>query len=467
MASNRRNSDFRSTGRILIVDDDDDVLTAAKFLLKQSVKSIHTESKPESIPALLQGESFDVILLDMNFSRDVSSGQEGLHWLSRIVEIDPEAVVIMVTAFGDVELAVQAIRRGATDFVVKPWQNEKLVATVSSALQLRQSRRETHSLLLRQQRLADDLDQPFQDFIAESSLMREVLGTIRRVAPTEANVLILGENGTGKEVVARAVHRQSTRSEQVFVSVDMGAVSDTLFESELFGHVKGAFTDARTDRAGRFEIASGGTLFLDEIGNLPLRLQARILTVLEQRQVIRLGSNHPIPIDIRLICATSLPLTQLVMEQRFRQDLLYRINTVQITLPPLRQRPEDILPLAEHYIQTYCAKYKKPARHLPPETLKRLQEYRWPGNVRELQHAVERAIILADSDELQPGDFPFAQENHSSPESIVVNDYDLGEVEKTVIRRVLSKHEGNVSRAANELGLTRTALYRRMQKYGL
>ncbi len=467
MASNRRNSDFRNTGRILIVDDDDDVLTAAKFLLKQSVKSIHTESKPESIPALLQSESFDVILLDMNFSRDVSSGQEGLHWLSRIVEIDPEVVVIMVTAFGDVELAVQAIRRGATDFVVKPWQNEKLVATVSSALQLRQSRRETHSLLLRQQRLADDLDQPFQDFIAESPLMREVLGTIRRVAPTEANVLILGENGTGKEVVARAVHRQSTRSEQVFVSVDMGAVSDTLFESELFGHVKGAFTDARTDRAGRFEIASGGTLFLDEIGNLPLRLQARILTVLEQRQVIRLGSNHPIPIDIRLICATSLPLAQLVMEQRFRQDLLYRINTVQITLPPLRQRPEDILPLAEHYIQTYCAKYKKRARHLPPETLKRLQEYRWPGNVRELQHAVERAIILADNDELQPGDFPFAQENHSSPESIVVNDYDLGEVEKTVIRRVLSKHEGNVSRAANELGLTRTALYRRMQKYGL
>ncbi len=455
-----------NAGRILVVDDDEDVLAAAKFLLKQSVASVHTESKPESILPNLQNDSYDVILLDMNFSRDVSSGEEGLHWLSRITEFDPEAVVIMVTAFGDVELAVKAIRQGATDFVVKPWQNEKLVATVSSALRLRQSRQEAHALLLRQQRLADDLDQPFQDFIADSSLMQEVLGTVRRVAPTDANVLILGENGTGKEVVARAVHRQSSRANQVFVSVDMGAVSDSLFESELFGHVKGAFTDARSDRAGRFEIASGGTLFLDEIGNLPIRLQARILTVLEQRQVTRLGSNKPIPIDIRLICATNLPMNQLVSEQKFRQDLLYRINTVQIELPPLRLRPEDILPLTEHYLHIYCNRYKKPPRRLPAATIKKLQEYRWPGNVRELQHAVERAVILTDTETLEPANFLFTQITESAADSIVVNDYDLHHVEKAVIRRVLIKHDGNISRAANELGLTRTALYRRMQKYG-
>jgi DNA-binding NtrC family response regulator len=452
--------------RILVVDDDDDVLAAARFLLKQSVGAIRTESKPESLLSLLQAESFDVILLDMNFSRDVASGQEGLYWLGRIIEFDPDAVVIMITAFGDVELAVKAIRRGATDFVVKPWQNEKLVATVSSALRLRQSRRQARTLLERQQQLADDLDQPFQDFIADSPAMQEVLGTIRRVAPTDANVLILGENGTGKEVVARAVHRQSARSDQVFVSVDMGAVSDSLFESELFGHVKGAFTDARTDRAGRFEIASGGTLFLDEIGNLPMRLQARILTVLEQRQVTRLGSNKPIPIDIRLICATNHPLPQLVSEQKFRPDLLYRINTVQIELPPLRRRPEDILPLTEHYLHVYCARYKKTPRRLPAATIRRLQEHSWPGNVRELQHAVERAVILTDRDTLEPSDFPFSQVSQDASESIVVHDYDLEHVEKTIIQRVLLKHDGNISRAAAELGLTRTALYRRMQKYG-
>jgi len=457
----------RNKGRILIVDDDEDVLAAAKFLLRDSFDLIDTSSNPESIPSRIEGNSYEVVLLDMNFSRDVASGNEGLHWLQRILEIDPDSVVITITAFADVDLAVRAIKLGATDFVVKPWQNEKLLATVNAGSQLRQSRRDATTLMQRHKQLASDIDHPFQGFIATSKAMQGVSETIRRVAPTEANVLILGENGTGKEVVARAVHRQSARADQPFVSVDMGALSDTLFESELFGHVKGAFTDAKTDRAGRFETASGGTLFLDEIGNLPLRLQARILTVIEQREVIRLGSNKPIPIDIRLICATNIPLSQLMTEQRFRQDLLYRINTVQISLPPLRERPEDILPLAEYYLEIYRSRYKKTQMQIQETTARKLQDYSWPGNVRELQHAVERAVILADGKVLRPTDFPILREVSSSGESLTVNEYDLDEIERTVIQKVLKKHDGNISHAARELGLTRAALYRRMQKHGI
>ena len=467
MTTNLDSNIKRNKGRILIVDDDEDVLAAAKFLLRDSFDLIDTSSNPESIPSRIEGNSYDVVLLDMNFSRDVASGNEGLHWLQRILEIDPDSVVITITAFADVDLAVRAIKLGATDFVVKPWQNEKLLATVNAGSQLRQSRRDATTLMQRHKQLASDIDHPFQGFIATSKAMQGVSETIRRVAPTEANVLILGENGTGKEVVARAVHRQSARADQPFVSVDMGALSDTLFESELFGHVKGAFTDAKTDRAGRFETASGGTLFLDEIGNLPLRLQARILTVIEQREVIRLGSNKPIPIDIRLICATNIPLPQLMTEQRFRQDLLYRINTVQISLPPLRERPEDILPLAEYYLEIYRSRYKKTQMQIQETTARKLQDYSWPGNVRELQHAVERAVILADGKVLRPTDFPILREASSSGESLTVNEYDLDEIERTVIQKVLKKHDGNISHAARELGLTRAALYRRMQKHGI
>ncbi len=457
----------QSLGRVLIVDDDEDVLAAARFLLKENGINMQGLARPEEIPTQLGRENYDVILLDMNFSRDVSSGQEGLQWLQRILEIDGDAVVITITAFADVDLAVKAIKAGATDFVVKPWQNEKFLATILAALRLRQSRLKTATLLDRQRQLASDIDQNFQDLIAVSPAMQEILTTVRRVAPTEANVLILGENGTGKEVIARAVHRLSSRAAQPFVTVDMGAVSDTLFESELFGHVKGAFTDARADRAGRFETASGGTLFLDEIGNLPPRLQARILTVIEQRQVVRLGTNRSIPIDIRLICATNLPAEQLLSEQRFRQDLLYRINTVQISLPPLRKRSEDIVPLAEHYLRVYSNKYQKPQLHLSGGALRRLTEYSWPGNVRELRHALERAVILAEGKMLHPADFPLARESRRNSDAIVVDDCDLEEVERTVIQRVLTKHEGNISHAARELGLTRAALYRRLQKYGL
>ncbi len=457
----------KAPGRILIVDDDEDVLSAATFFLKEHFEITRAISSPESIPDELGNESYDVVLLDMNFSQDVASGEEGLRWLQQILAIDPEVVVVTVTAFADVDLAVRAIKLGATDFVVKPWQNEKLLATVSAALKLRQSRRTASAFMHRQQQLASDIDQPFKDFVAESPAMREVVSTTQRVGPTDANVLILGENGTGKEVVARAIHRQSQRADQPFIAVDMGAVSDTLFESELFGHAKGAFTDARTDRAGRFETATGGTLFLDEIGNLPLRLQSKILTVIEQRQVVRLGTNKPIPIDIRLICATNVPLAQLMSEQRFRQDLLYRINTVQIALPPLRERPEDVPPLAQRYLEVYCNKYKKPAMQIAASALQKLKEHNWPGNVRELRHAVERAVILADSKTLRAADFPLARDPGKSSESLTVSDYDLDEVERTVIQRVLKKHDGNISHAARELGLTRAALYRRMMKHGL
>ena len=454
------------TGKILIVDDDEDVLHAAKLLLKQHMELVHAEKKPESIPTLLKNEVYDVILLDMNFAGDVSSGSEGFQWLNKILEIDPSAVVILITAYGDVEMAVRAIKEGAADFVLKPWQNEKLLATLSSAINLRQSRIEADNLRTRQKQLSADLDQPFHDFIGISSAMQNVFAMIQKVAGTDANVLILGENGTGKELAARELHRQSLRANEVFISVDMGAISETLFESELFGHVKGAFTDARENRAGRFEIASGGTIFLDEIGNLPFHLQAKLLTVLENRSVIRLGENKSRPIDVRLICATNVPVKELAREDHFRQDLLYRINTVELILPPLRERIEDIPLLAEHFLDIYSNKYKKQKMHLTSPVLIKLQKYHWPGNVRELQHTLERLVIMSDTELLQPSDL-FLSAQEKKEERLGFEDYNLEDAEKVIIRKAIGKHGGNISRAAKELGLTRTSLYRRLEKYGL
>ncbi len=456
----------KKTGKILIVDDDEDILQAARLLLKKHVGQVDTEKNPKIIPSLLKNNSYDVILLDMNFAKGATSGKEGFEWLNKILEVDPAAVIVPITAFGDVSMAVRAIKEGATDFVLKPWQNEKLIATVSAAIHLRRSRIEADNLRSRQKQLSADLDQPFHDFIGESSAMEKVFVSIQKVAKTEANVLILGENGTGKELVARELHRQSQRANEVFISVDMGAVSETLFESELFGHVKGAFTDAREDRAGRFEIASGGTLFLDEICNLPLTLQAKLLTVLENRMVIRLGSNKHIPIDVRLICATNMPVHELVAENKFRQDLLYRINTVEIHMPSLKERVEDIPLLVNHFLKIYCKKYNKPLKRVSPATLKRVEKYPWPGNVRELQHAIERAVIMSDSTALQPSDF-FFPSTEAKEDGLVFDDFNLEEIEKMVIRKALSKHAGNISHAAKELGLSRTSLYRRFEKYGL
>lgn len=453
-------------GKILVVDDDEDVLQAARLLLKQHLELVHTEKDPNKIPSLIKNISYDVILLDMNFTRDVTSGKEGFYWLNKIFEIDPSAVVIPITAFGDVDLAVRAIKEGASDFVLKPWQNEKLLATLSSALNLRRSRLEVANLKSQQKQLIADMDQPFHNFIGVSPPMQKVFETIRKVSRTDVNVLILGENGTGKELVARALHRNSPRAEEVFIGVDMGAISETLFESELFGHVKGSFTDAKNDRMGRFETASGGTLFLDEIGNLPMSLQSKILRVLENRQVIRLGSNRQQPIDIRLICATNMLIHDMVKQNEFRQDLLYRINTVEIQIPPLRERHEDIPLLTEYFINIYCHKYKKPTPKVSAAAQKKLAAYHWPGNVRELQHAIERTVILSESRVLQPEDFFFSGREQDS-QDLALENLNLEEVEKAVICKVIEKYKGNVSQAAQELGLTRASLYRRMEKYGI
>ncbi len=453
-------------GSVLVVDDDRDILQAARLLLKQHVAQVDTQEDPSNLPALLQKTSYDVILLDMNFARGNNSGREGLHWLEQIISIDPSISVILITAFGDVETAVHAIKEGATDFILKPWQNERLITTVQNALRLRSSKKEASQLRVQKQSLSEAMDTPYQVFIGESAGMRKVFETISKVAPTDANVLVLGENGTGKELVSRAIHRQSQRADQVFVTVDLGAVSETLFESELFGHVKGAFTDAREDRAGRFEAAHNGTLFLDEIGNLSLPLQAKLLSALQHRAITRVGSNKLRPIDVRLICATNMPVYEMATEQKFRQDLLYRINTVEIKLPPLRERKEDLPLLLDHFLKLYARKYKKGAVKLGAGTVKKLAAYPWPGNVRELRHAIERAIILSDGPVLQPSDFLLTapEPAQASPAFESLN---LEEVEKSAIRQTLRKHNGNISHAARELGLTRAALYRRLEKYGM
>ena len=452
-------------GRILVVDDDTGVLTAARLLLKRHFAVVQTESNPERLPELLKA-GFDVVLLDMNFARGADSGAEGLHWLERIITIDPGIVVVLMTAYGDVSTAVQAIKAGATDFVLKPWQNEKLVATVTAGLRLRDSRDEVARLRTRERELVGAASGATYAVIGSAPAMRHVLELVRRAAPTEANVLLLGESGVGKEVIARLLHEQSKRAAEVFMAVDLGAVSQSLFESELFGHRKGAFTDARQERAGRFQAASGGTLFLDEIGNLPLLLQSKLLSALEQRAVTPLGSDRPIDVDVRLICATNKSLIEMCRAGEFREDLLYRINTVEIRVPPLRERTEDIAPLFDHFVDLYARKYNLRPKRLARAALKRLEAYSWPGNVRELRHAVERALIMSDAPLLDAQDF-LLKTDPVAGDALRLDDYNLETVEQKVIQAALEKHRGNVSRAARELGITRASLYRRMEKHGL
>ncbi|MCE7994247.1 MAG: sigma-54-dependent Fis family transcriptional regulator [Roseivirga sp.] len=456
----------KELGKILIIDDDEDVLIAAKLLLKKHAKEVIIEKNPKKIPFLMNNGTYDVILLDMNFSKDITSGKEGFYWLEQILEADPSAVVILITAFGDVEMAVQALKEGATDFVLKPWQNEKLIATLSAAIKLKQSYKEVDKLKNAKKQLEADINKPFKDIIGDSPAMQNVFSIIDKVAGTDANVLILGENGTGKELVSRAIHQRSLRKDNVFVGVDMGAITETLFESELFGHKKGAFTDAKEDRAGRFEVASGGSLFLDEIGNLSMPLQSKLLTAIQRREVTRIGSNKSVTIDIRLICATNMPVYDMVAENTFRQDLLYRINTVEIHLPPLRDRQDDIFQLTDHFVKVYCEKYRKPPKKIASATYKKLQKYSWPGNIRELQHAIERAIIMSEGNTLSPDDFFFLVQKVDSQNDAIDN-FNLDEVEKNVITKAINKHSGNISKAAKELGLTRASLYRRLEKHGL
>ncbi len=461
MAANSSNS-----GNALIVDDDIAVRTAFELLLKPHLQSVETERDPRRIEERMKSKSYDVIFLDMNYAKGVTTGEEGFLWLNKILSIDPEAVVILITAYGDIETAVRAIKEGATDFVVKPWQNEKILATLSSALKLRESKVELATSRNREKLLSADLDQPFLDMVGKSPAMERVFETIRKVAATEANILLLGENGTGKELVARAIHRFSHRAENPFIAVDMGAVSESLFESELFGHEKGSFTGATNERMGRFEVASGGTLFLDEIANLPLSFQAKLLAVVERREVMRVGSDRPRPIDIRLIAATNAPIHEMVSQKNFREDLLYRINTVEINVPPLRARSDDIPLLVDHFMKMYGRKYHKMDVQVSPGTIEVLKGYHWPGNVRELQHVIERAVILSDSNSLRPEELLF-----NRPAAPVADDSSddrsLFEVEKKHIEMVIKKHNGSVTAAAKELGLTRTALYRRIRKYGI
>ncbi len=455
-------------GKILIIDDNEDLLKAAKMHLKRHFAQVDVEKNPEAIPGLMSNDDYDVILLDMNFTKDVSSGSEGYYWLEKILQIDPSSVVVLITAYGDVQMAVKAIKAGATDFVLKPWENEKLLATLYSAMRLRESRDEINNLKIKNQEINQVINEKYIDIIGQSQSMQRIFQTIDRVAQTDANVLILGENGTGKELIARAIHRNSARRNESFISVDLGSITETLFESELFGHKKGSFTDAKEDRPGRFELANKGTLFLDEIGNLSTPLQAKLLTVLQNRKVSRVGSNKDTIIDIRLICATNLPLYDMVKENRFRQDLVYRINTIEIELPALHDRLEDIPLLANHFLKHYSAKYGKNISKISEAAMTRMNKHSWPGNIRELQHSLERAIILSNSSVLQPEDFNFsASAPKETDQPLNLDQYNLDEVEKLLIRKVLKKYNGNITQASSELGLTRSSLYRRLEKHGL
>lgn len=447
-----------SKASILVVDDDPDVLTAVRLLLKPVVKKVVTEKFPERLKDHLQYHHYDIVLLDMNFNSSLNTGNEGLYWLKEIKKMKTGAEVVMITAYGDIDLAVRSLKEGAIDFMVKPWHNEKLLHLLRDIL----GKKKGDANGRPQYEFGKDLE-----LIGTSDKLREVLYKVEKIAPTDANILILGENGTGKDLIARAIHQHSLRSDKPYVKVDVGALSETLFESELFGYKKGAFTDAREDRKGRFQVADGGTLFLDEIGNIALHQQAKLLSVLQNRQVIPLGSSEPIPVDIRLLCATNLSLAELADEKRFRKDLIYRINTVEIIVPPLRERGKDILLIADHFLEKYAEKYRKSDLGISDRAQQKLLEYHYPGNVRELQYAIERAVIMSEGNKLETDDIIFSPIESAGQPSEEPKDLRLSTVERNTILKVIKKNEGNITKAAKELGLTRTALYRRIHKYDI
>lgn len=453
-----------SSGNILVVDDNKSVLSALDILLSQEFGKVKCISNQNLIINELSKETYQLVLLDMNFKASVNTGNEGIFWLQKIKEKFPEISVVLITAYGDVELAVKALKLGATDFILKPWDNAKLLATLRSAIQLNMSREEVKHLKQKEIDLKRTINKEGNYIIGSSPELMQVLKLVKKVAKTDTNILITGENGTGKELIAREIHRLSDRKDEMLVNVDMGAVSETLFESELFGHVKGAFTDAREHRPGKFEVANHGTLFLDEIGNLSYPLQAKLLTALQNRQVTRIGSNQPIPIDIRLICATNKNLPAQVEEGTFREDLLYRINTIQIEVPPLRKRGNDILVLAEFFLKKYTYKYNKPALKINNKAQEKLLNYYWPGNIRELEHSIEKAVILCESQLLKPDDFflnPVAGNKHDT------DNLKLEEMEKRLIHSAIEKNPGNITAAADQLGITRQTLYNKMKKFNI
>jgi DNA-binding NtrC family response regulator len=449
------------TGRILIVDDNRTLLSALELALQPDFESVTCLSNPKQLPFILQTEKVDVILLDMNFVAGINSGNEGIFWLSEIKKLKPEIQVVMITAFGDVELAVKALKMGASDFVLKPWDNARLLETIKAAVRIKKSQDKVNRIKEENGTIANDYTRE-TEMLGHSGIMERVCKMIDKVAPTNANVLITGENGTGKELIARSIHRKSLRASHQMVSVDMGAITETLFESELFGHVRGAFTDAKMARDGKIKIADKSTLFLDEIGNLSLPLQAKLLACLENRQVIPVGANHPIPVDIRLICATNCNLDQMVAEGRFREDLLFRVNTIRIEAPPLRNREEDIILLANYFLNFYSEKYQKPKLILSGKVKEKFRHYHWPGNVRELRHVMEKAVILLDGETLQPEDFHFRPTTERDDSRTT-----LEEMEKTMVEKALAESGGNMSAAATRLGVTRQTLYNKAKKYGL
>jgi DNA-binding NtrC family response regulator len=448
-------------GSILIVDDNKSILSTLEILLSSEFQTVTTLNNPSQIPSELKKRDYNLVILDMNFSAGINTGNEGIYWLGRIKESNPEIPVVMITAYGDIDTAVKALKAGASDFVLKPWDNDKLLATIKLAIQLNLTREEVRHLRERESELKREIGRDSKTIIGSSPKWTSVLNIVRKVAGTDANVMITGENGTGKELVAQEIHRLSKRSSEIMVSVDMGALSETLFESELFGHVKGSFTDARENRQGKFEIAHKGTLFLDEIGNLSFHLQAKLLAAIQNRQISRIGSNQVISTDIRLICATNKDIEKLVQEGLFREDLLYRINTIHIELPPLRERGNDIILLSEFFLKKYASKYDKPNLKLNQQATERLLRYPWPGNVRELQHTIEKAVILSDSAVLKPDDLYLRHPvTMSAPDSFTT----LEEMEKNMIQRALEANNGNFTAAAEQLGVTRQTLYNRFKK---
>lgn len=457
---------MKKVGTIVIIDDAEDILLSLKFLLKQNFKSVFTECNPFHVPRLLRQHDPDVVLLDMNFGKGRDDGAEGLHWLKKIKELSPEVSVVMMTAYSDVGLAVEALKSGASDFVEKPWRNEKLVATLHAVYDLSRTQKKVHRLESTQRVLTDALDQSGGELYGESEVMQDVHRTISKVAATDANILILGENGTGKELVARQLHRQSKREGRVFIPVDMGAIPDSLFESEIYGHVKGSFTGAHQDRIGRFEAAASGTLFLDEIGNMSLPSQSKLLQALQRRTITPVGSNKAIRVDIRLVCATNMPLYDMVEEGTFRQDLLYRINTVEISLPPLSHRKGDVSLLAIRFLKLYARKYNKTFLKINSDALELLEAYHWPGNVRELRHIIERAVIMCEDDVIGSGDIVL-HGGRQAPIDSEQENLTLVEMEIQLVTRALAKHKGNISKTAAELGITRASLYRRLEKFNI
>jgi DNA-binding NtrC family response regulator len=459
----------KKKGSILIVDDNEQILNSLQLLLKPEFAEITPIRNPNQIPSVLQFNNFDIVLLDMNFKSGDNSGNEGLYWLNEIQKRDPQILVIMITAYGDIDLAVNAIKRGATDFISKPWDAEKLIVTLKNALEIKTSRMEVKKLQVKQRQLHEDIDRQFKLFRGSSKKMEEIYKTIYKVAQTNANILILGENGTGKEVIAREIHRMSERSSEIFLSVDMGSLSESLFESEMFGHVKGSYTDAKEDRVGRFETASGGTLFMDEIGNLSITTQSKLMGVLQNQEITRLGSNNPIRVDFRLITATNKNPEDLILQKLFREDLLFRINTIQIELPPLRERKEDIPGLADYFLTQYAVKYGKLSLKMSANAYDTLIKYYWPGNIRELKHTIEKAVILCDSSILKPDDLNLKAglKERISPKEGEESNSSLSDIEKDAIAKVLEKCEGNVSKAAKILDISRTTLYTKMKDYKL